>query len=60
MKLKTLYLSNFRCYKDPIEINFDNLTMAQIVLDSIKYPHYKLAEPIANYYPQDTDAQPQA
>ena len=26
MKLKTLYLSNFRCYKDPIEINFDNLT----------------------------------
>lgn len=44
----------------PLVFNFDNLTMAQIVLDSIKYPHYKLAEPIANYYPQDTDAQPQA
>lgn len=26
MRLKTLYLSNFRCYKDPIEVSFDNLT----------------------------------
>ena len=38
----------------PLVFNFDNLTMAQIVLDSIKYPHYSLAEPIANYYPQDS------
>ncbi len=43
----------------PLVFNFDNLTMAQIVLDSIKYPHYKLAEPIANYYPQDTDSNTQ-
>ena len=26
MKLKTLYLSNFRCYKNYVEVNFDNLT----------------------------------
>lgn len=37
----------------PLVFNFDNLSMAQIVLDSIKYPHYSLAEPILNYYPQD-------
>lgn len=38
----------------PLVFNFDNFTMAQIVLDSIKYPQYSLAEPIANYYPQDS------
>ncbi len=41
----------------PLVFNFDNLTMAQIVLDSIKYPHYKLAEPIANYYPQEATSE---
>lgn len=40
----------------PLVFNFDNKTMAQIVLDSIKYPHYSLAEPIANYYQQDSDS----
>ena len=42
----------------PIVFNFDNLSMAQIVLDSIKYPHYSLAEPIINYYTKDLQ-QPQ-
>ena len=26
MKLKTLYLKNFRCYKETISIDFDDLT----------------------------------
>ena len=26
MKLKTIYLKNFRCYKDEVSIEFDDLT----------------------------------
>ncbi|PAF44095.1 flagellar assembly protein FliW [Helicobacter sp. 11S02629-2] len=37
----------------PLVFNFDNLTMAQIVLDSFRYPNYQLAEPISAYYPKD-------
>lgn len=33
----------------PIIFNFDNQTMAQLVLDSSKYPTFGLAEPISNY-----------
>lgn len=34
----------------PVVFNFDNQTMAQVVLDSLKYPQYQLAEPISDYY----------
>lgn len=34
----------------PLIFNFDNQSMAQVVLDSIKYPKYLLADPIENYY----------
>lgn len=34
----------------PLIFNFDNLTMAQVVLDSTQYPHYSLSEPIGHYY----------
>ncbi|PAF51478.1 flagellar biosynthesis protein FliW [Helicobacter sp. 13S00401-1] len=37
----------------PLVFNFDNQTMAQIVLDSFRYPNYKLAEPISAYYPKE-------
>lgn len=33
----------------PLVFNFDNHTMAQVVLDAIKYPKYSLAEPIATF-----------
>lgn len=41
MKLKTLYLKNFRCYKESISIDFDDLTTfisrndipAELILD---------------------------
>ena len=33
----------------PIVFNFDNKTMAQVVLDAPKYPHYSIAEPIATF-----------
>ncbi|PAF53414.1 flagellar biosynthesis protein FliW [Helicobacter sp. 13S00482-2] len=34
----------------PVVFNFDNHTMGQVVLDSLKYPQYGLAESISNYY----------
>ncbi|RDU74591.1 flagellar biosynthesis protein FliW [Helicobacter anseris] len=34
----------------PVVFNFDNQTMAQVVLDSLKYPNYHLADPISTYY----------
>lgn len=37
----------------PLVFNLDNNTMAQVVLDSIKYPNYGLAEPIASYFSQE-------
>lgn len=33
----------------PLVFNFDNHTMAQVVLDSINYPQYSIAEPIRVY-----------
>ena len=33
----------------PIVFNFDNKTMAQVVLDAPKYPHYSIDEPIATF-----------
>lgn len=33
----------------PIVFNFDNNTMAQVVLDAPKYPQYSIAEPIATF-----------
>ena len=37
----------------PIVFNFDNKTMAQVVLDAPKYPHYSIAEPIATFLKGD-------
>lgn len=37
----------------PIVFNFDNKTMAQVVLDALKYPHYNIAEPIATFLKGD-------
>ena len=37
----------------PLVFNFDNKTMAQIVLDSFKYPAYGIAEPISKWYKED-------
>lgn len=37
----------------PVIFNFDNQTMAQVVLDSLKYPLYGLAEPISTYYSKE-------
>ena len=34
----------------PLIFNFDNLTMAQVVLDSTQYPMYSLSELIGQYY----------
>nr|WP_317403740.1 flagellar assembly protein FliW [uncultured Helicobacter sp.] len=34
----------------PLIFNFDNLTMAQVVLDSTQYPMYSLSESIGQYY----------
>ncbi len=33
----------------PIVFNFDNGTMAQVVLDALKYPQYSIAEPISTF-----------
>ncbi len=33
----------------PIVFNFDNKTMAQVVLDAFKYPQYSIAEPISTF-----------
>lgn len=37
----------------PVVFNFDNQTMAQVVLDSVKYPQYGLAESISTYYNEE-------
>ena len=37
----------------PIVFNFDKKIMAQVVLDSINYPQYSIAEPIRMYYEKD-------
>lgn len=37
----------------PVIFNFDNQTMGQVVLDSLKYPQYGLAESISSYYKED-------
>lgn len=37
----------------PLVFNFDNHTMAQVVLDSINYPQYSIAEPIRVYCEKD-------
>lgn len=33
----------------PIIFNFDNQTMAQVVLDIMKYPQYSISEPISKF-----------
>lgn len=33
----------------PLVFNFDNSTMAQVVLDMAKYPQYNIAEPISSF-----------
>lgn len=33
----------------PIVFNFDNKTMAQVVLDVMKYPNYDISEPISKF-----------
>lgn len=42
----------------PLVFNFDNKTMAQVVLDSLEYPQYSIAEPFKNFCkaPKDEDA----
>lgn len=61
---KNLLIANIMVIQKPIEnstinflapliFNFDNFTMAQVVLDSTQYPLYKLNEPIGTYYNQD-------
>ena len=40
----------------PVVFNFDNHTMAQVVLDSFKYPQYGLAEPISKWDKEDTES----
>ncbi|RDU61045.1 flagellar assembly protein FliW [Helicobacter marmotae] len=70
---KNLLIANIMVIQTPIErstinflapliFNFDNLTMAQVVLDSMQYPSYSLNEPIGTYYNQDSqdESQPQA
>lgn len=57
-KLVTL---NIVCIKDPIEestvnflapvlFNFENLTMAQVVLENFKYENFGLSEPISKFF----------
>ncbi|MFC3867637.1 flagellar assembly protein FliW [Helicobacter equorum] len=57
---KNLLVANIMVLQNPIEdstinflaplvFNFDNHTMAQVVLDSINYPQYSIAEPIRAY-----------
>lgn len=58
---KNLLIANIMVIQKPIEnstinflaplvFNFDNLTMAQVVLDSIRYPLYGLSEPVGKYH----------
>lgn len=37
----------------PLVFNVDNLTMAQVVLDSTQHPSYSLSEPIGHYYNEE-------
>ena len=61
---KNLLIANIMVIQQPIEnstinflapliFNFDNLTMAQVVLDSTQYPLYSLNEPIGKYYDKE-------
>ncbi len=61
---KNLLIANIMVIQKPIErstinflaplvFNFDNLTMAQVVLDSTQYPMYNLNESIGNYYDKE-------
>ena len=34
----------------PVVFNFDNQTMGQVVLESMKYPQYGIAEPISGFF----------
>ncbi|MDE6979616.1 MAG: flagellar assembly protein FliW [Helicobacter sp.] len=34
----------------PVVFNFDNQTMGQVVLESMKYPEYGIAEPISGFF----------
>ncbi|TLD97455.1 flagellar assembly protein FliW [Helicobacter jaachi] len=58
---KNLLIANIMVIQKPIEnstinflapliFNFDNHTMAQVVLDSTQYPMYSLSESIGTYY----------
>lgn len=38
----------------PLVFNFDNQTMAQVVLDVIKYPEYSISEPISKFIKEDS------
>lgn len=37
----------------PLLFNVKNQTMAQVVLESFKYPHFSLSDPISNYLNQE-------
>ncbi|OBV28845.1 flagellar biosynthesis protein FliW [Helicobacter sp. CLO-3] len=61
---KNIFVANIMVRQNPIQnstinflaplvFNFDNKTMAQIVLDSFKYPNYGIAEPISKWYKED-------
>lgn len=41
---------NFRA---PLVFNFDNQTMAQVVLDIMQYPEYGIAEPISSFLKEE-------
>ena len=59
-KSKNILIANIMVvYKDikdstinflaPLIFNFDNQTMAQVVLDIMKYPEYNISEPISKF-----------
>ncbi|MFC3848478.1 flagellar assembly protein FliW [Helicobacter baculiformis] len=41
----------------PLVFNFDQQLMAQVVLDSAKYPHYHISEKIAHFYQEERECQ---
>lgn len=58
---KNIFVANIMVMQNPIQestinflapvvFNFDNNTMAQVVLDSFKYPSYGIAESISKWY----------
>lgn len=58
---KNIFVANIMVMQNPIQestinflapvvFNFDNHTMAQVVLDSFKYPSYGIAESISKWY----------